>query len=598
MSGTYQHLKPVEVLDPRVIVQNERAYAVLKGGNQVTLKQWTSTSISTSSIQFSVPPPSAAIFVDAKMYIYLPVRLTFTGTPPVGQTLIQALRDAPRAWPISSSINTLQCTINNQSVSINLADMIHCLKYFNTDDELLDGDYSMFPNYPDQTQQYGDLFGSNRSQFSQYADGIKGAVMQRGSYPFTVVANPVSAGVPVTAIIDVAFCEPIVLPPLYFGSSNRSAFFNVSSMDFNITFEGNVAARMWSHDDIGATNVITSSTATFGGMVSGPATAFLGGQLPLLLINYITPKEDMVLSPNMPISYPYFDVQRYVTQQSAVPAAGTTTIQSNNIQLSSIPRRIYIFVRDSNQFLFNNASLPDAFFQISNLSLQFLNKNGLLASASPMQLYNMAKKNHINMHWVDWSGQPLKQAATLTDNLAGIGSLLCIEFATDVGLDSISCPGKLEQAALQVQVTCKNISTRQITPSLYVIAVLEGEFVIPSLGRAMVNVGCISSQDILDAKQMPGYNYADVENVQGGDFFSGLKNFWQQRVLPAVRSFIKEKGISKSLGALGTVLPGPYGQVAKTASEVAKHYGYGDGGVLLGAARLPKKQLKKQVRHY
>ncbi len=614
MSLSYQPLNAVEVRDPRTIVQSQRDYAVLKSGSQTTWKPYSSPSVSNSSIQWSCPPPSGAVFVDSKVYVYIPVRLTFTGSPGSAGNPSQIIRpglDAPRAYPISGSIDTLSATINNQSVNINLADIIHAISHFNTDDELLNGDYSVFPNYPDQAQVYSALRGANRNPLGHYGDGIDGAKMQRGAYPYFIVANPTSEGTPVTAIVDVAFCEPIFLPPFYFGNSNRQAFYNVNTMDFNFTFLGQMANRMWSHCAVdanlaGTPNVITASTATFGGVLGGPTTPLPGGQVPLMLIQYITPQETQIISPQQPLTYPYFDIQRYPTQSGTMIDGARGTIQSNNIQLSSIPRRLYIYVRDSNASLYASPSLTDTFFQINSISVQFMNKSGLLASATAQQLYLMSRKNHCNMNWTQWSGGPAQSSGIGgTLSVSTVGSIVCIEFATDIGLDSLDAPGKLGQFMIQVNADCTNISGRTITPTMYLVPILEGTFTIPELGRAMINIGVITSQDILDAQSKPGYSYADVEAVSGGDFFSGLKNFFTQRVLPHIKTFVNNQGISRTLG----LIPHPAAQVASRAASVL---GYGDdqrggvrAGVLLpqenecyGGRQMEKKSLHQRMKHY
>jgi hypothetical protein len=607
MSLSYQPLNTVLVQDPRVIVNNQRDYAILKGGSQSTYKQWTSTSISNSSIQFSCPPPSGGVFVDRKIMMYLPVKITMTGVVAnIGDTLLYSGYDAPRAFPLSGIIDTLSATINNQSVSINLADLIHTLQHFNSDVKLKNGGYSLTPNYPDQSQQYEDLGGSTRNPLADFSSGLEETVMQRGGFPFSIVSNPVSTVVnqTVTAVVEFAITEQLLLPPFYFGSGNGSALFNVTSMDFNFTFINNAANRMWSHlygAGILGTNPVTSSSVSFGGTTGTSFNSYLpGGTLPLLLIEYITPQETQVLSPNMSISYPYFDIQRYPTQLSSMPAGpNQRTDPSNNIQLSSIPRRLYIFVRDSNQNLYNNMSLTDSYCPITNVSIQFMNKNGLLASASPMQLYMMSVKNGLNMSWTQWSGQANGPQDSL---LATSGGPICVEFATDIGLDSLHAPGKLGQYMLQVQVTYKNTSNRTISPVLYLAPVLEGTFTIPSLGRSLINIGVITSQDILDAQSKPGISYSDIEDVHGGNFFTGIKDFFSKHVLPQLKTFVDNKGISKTLG----MIPHP---LAQTASKVAQTFGYGEGeggvmagegegGVLLGGRQMSRAQLQRRLKNY
>ena len=183
-----------------------------------------------------MPPPSGSVVVDRKMYLYLTQRLTFTGTPPVGQKLLNPNLDAPRAYPIASSLETIQLSVNNQSMSFNCADVIQALMHFNTNESLKNGDYSMTPNCQDQSQQYADLIGSIRSPLQGYGDSNDENVLPRGGFPFTIVSNPVSAGAAVTAVVDVAFCEPLFLSPLYFGEKNGSGFYNVKSQ----TVEGEI----------------------------------------------------------------------------------------------------------------------------------------------------------------------------------------------------------------------------------------------------------------------------------------------------------------------------------------------------------------------
>lgn len=226
MSLSYERLEVTKVKDPITILKNKREYAVLEGGQQVSWKPFTTTSVSTSSIQFSTPPPSGSIIVDRKQYLMLPIRLTFTGTAPVGEVLLNVGQDAPRAFPISSAIDVLQVTINNQGVSINMGDVIQGLLHFHTDEELLNLDYSMTPNMLDQAQSYAALFGANRNPLGFYGDSQDQNIMPRGGFPFTIVSNTNTS-----AVVDMLCCEPLFLSPFYWGLQNESGFYNVTTMD-------------------------------------------------------------------------------------------------------------------------------------------------------------------------------------------------------------------------------------------------------------------------------------------------------------------------------------------------------------------------------
>jgi hypothetical protein len=439
--------------------------------------------------------------------------------------------------------------------------------------------------------------------------------MQRGAFPYTIVSNTATS-----AVVDMVVTEPLFLSPFYWGHANGSGFYNVNTMDFNITFLSQAGNRIWSHDAVssGVPTTITSVSAQFGNFTGAPFSYAGLTTQPLMLFTYITPNETQILPYNMPITYPYFDVQRFPTDGSSTDPGVITSISSNNIQLNSIPRRMYLYIRERNQDLYSTPNNPDTYFSIENISLQFQNKNGLLASASKQQLYEMSVKNHCNMNWTQWSGGPTNAPPPLIGppvsvQYGTIGSIICIEFATDIGLDSIEAPGKLGQYMLQVNVTkCINVSNRTIVPTLYIVIVSEGSFTIEGLGKASTNIGVISSQDILDARQSPFMNYRDVEDINGGNFFSGLKDFGQ-KLLPILRRgneiLRQSQAVSKGL----SLIPHPYAQIG---SQVAKAVGYGEGegvlvggcgycgthqcmcgsgGVVLGGKRLSRAALKKRL---
>lgn len=588
MSSSFQPLEPILVMDPRIIVENKRDYAVLKSGSQTTWKQWTSTSISTNSINFSVPPPSAGVFIDRKIFFVLSVQLTFTGIPPAGVTLLNVNRDAPRAFPIAGSLNNIKMTINNHTMNFESAEFIHALLRFNNGVQLKNCDYSMTPNMYDQSQQYGDLFGTIRSPLFNYGDSQDGTELNRGGFPFQIITNLPGDGTSVmTSVVQATFCEPLFISPLYFGAHNGSGFFNVNAMDFIFNFVSGanaIASRMWSHDDNGGTNVITSATAQFNNF---------GGHQPLLLIQYITPMETQVLSHDMVISYPYFDVQKYVTSIGPVAAGVSTSATSNNIQLNSIPRRMYIYIRQTNSDLYNNPSNTDTYAAITTISLQYLNKSGLLSGATQYDLYKMSAKNHCNMSWTQWSGGPVQRPGTWASVIGTVGSVLCIEFATDIGLDSLDAPGKLNQGMIQVLVNYTNIASRTINFDLYIVPILEGVFTIEGLGRASTNIGVISSKDILDCQAKPWVNYKDIQHVNGGDFFSSLWDFGKK-----VNDFLKRNKVISRLAhsPLGKVLDVATGLPLSTGiGTAAEALGYGEGGVLVGGKRLGRQQLKHRL---
>lgn len=455
MSLSYQPLNPVLVRDPITDVYTTKDYAILKGGNQVTWKRYTTTSISNSSITWSCPPPSGNVFVDRKQYVLLPVRLIFTAPGGLLGPVLNPGNDAPRAFPLNGSLETLQGAVNGQSFSIFISDMVHALTHYNTGIRLHNKDYSLTPTYPDQTQSYADLASGNvRNPLGGYQNGIHECPMQRGGFPFTIVQNTTNQ-----AVVDMVICEPLFLSPWFWGCGDTNGFYNVTTMDFNLTFLSN-ANRFWSHTPLGASNTITNVQAVFSNFTSVFATPFsYSDNQPLMLFKYITPDETQVLSPNMPITYSYYDVQRYPLDfSSAVPSGSISPlglISSNNLQLNSIPRIMYVYARIRNQDLYTpgtGITQTDTYLALENMNVTFANYTGLLSSCDKAQLYQISIKNGCCMNWTQWSGERENDPASWLTPVAQygtIGSVMAVEFATDLGLPSDMCPG-----SKQAQVEC------------------------------------------------------------------------------------------------------------------------------------------------
>ncbi len=595
MSLSFQKLDPVCVFDSRVMLNKYRTFPVLKSGSQTTFKSFTTTSVSTSSIQFSCPPPSGGIIVDRMVFAYFPVRLTFTGIPAVGNTLLNGSNDAPRAFPIAGSIDTLSATINNQSMQINSADIIHALMRYNIDTDLKSRAYSMTPSYQDQSQSYNDIPIGVRNPLSLYQDQPDGAQMARGGFPFTIVSNPTQTigGTILTSVVDVAFCEPLFLSPFYAGKTNETGFVNITTMDFNFNFVSQLANRMWSHNATGTTGVpLLSSSCVFGGLAGGPTTQFSGGLQCQLLFQYITPQETMVIPRNMPVTYPYFDTIRFPTDLAQSTSAVPVTYNSNNIQLNSIPLRIYIYIRERNSDLFGDASHTDTYFKITALTVQFLNSSGLLASATFNAIYDMSRKNGCQLSYTQFGH--LVNNSNFTGTFGTVGSVVCLDLAKDIGLPTLMAPGILAQTMIQIQVTASNISGRTINPTLYVVPVNAGTFTVEGVGQCGLQIGVITPTDVLDCQNNGGINYNDVYDhaFTGGDFWSGIKDFGAKLLpyLQKAHDFIKDnKLVSKVLNAIPQT---------QQFGRIAQDIGYGEGGVSAGGARLHRRDLHNRLSKY
>ncbi len=593
MSLAINPVSTYTVLDPVTDIDSKREYIVLKGGSRVTYKSINSTSYSETSIQFTAPPPSPGVIVSRKIMMKLPVTITFVGdSGDAGQGLLQSGYDAFRAFPISSVMNTMTVSINNTSMSINMSDVIQPLLRYNTGLHIKDRDYSTTPSMMDTYARYESGTNTIRNPLGGYGDAFESA---RGGFKVTVVSNT-----QFEAVVQADLTELLYLSPFVFGRFNKAGLIGVQNMDFNFTF-GNDLSRMWSHAS-GASTTFTSATVAFS--------------QPSLLFKYVTPSQIQPI-PRSAV-YPYFSVNRYPTDSNLSFTPGQTrTLSTQNIQLQSIPRRLYIFARRKNSD--QTVNTTDTFFGIQNISVNWNNYSGLLSSASQQDLYKISIKNGCNMTFSQWSGGPTTTMSGLDiDEVGTVGSVLCLEMGTDIALNEVEAPGQLGTYQLQMDISVQNINlTDTITPSLYVVVVSEGTFTIQN-NNAIAQIGVLSKNDVLNSAKSGQISYNMIKDAYGGDFLSGMKEFGK-KALKGIRQVGKVVGpaakaalpiIIKNLpkllkllpliglGAGGQQLPAGYGAPPVGGRKRRKKAGRPKkkrGGILAGGQVMSRAELRRRL---
>lgn len=541
MSLAIEKVRPVTVHDPRV-VQQERVQPVLKGGQEVLYKAYTTNSISSSSITFHCPPPSQHLYVDRKVHLRLPVTITIPAQAVTGivadKYMIDADKFAIRSFPLQKAMETIQMTINNQSMSINIGDMLSALEHFNMSNKLRTIDFSKCATYPcSASQVFGALSaGSARSPMAEWEDAAWGEVPKKPS--FTVSANPITTeDASSECTLSFVSTEPLFLSPLFWGdcADNDSAFYGVKTMDFTFNFVGSAGNRMiaidgngiWANDADARASTLRCE-ASFNSAVDGESAA--------LLFQYITPQlVDRGSSMQKVLNYPYVSIERYlnnVSVNSIASGSSLGSLSSNNVQLNSVPSKLYIFGRLSKSQLQKNPYSPDCFIQLKNLQLQWGNRSGLLGSASEQQRYDIAVRAGCTLSYADWACLPLNNDTAGADygkaaqQYRGCGTIQAID-PIDLGLDSLCAPGKLDQITLQVQCDATNYSGITVNDvDFMVVAVSQGIFTLFN-GQASSLIGVLNSNDILNSHEQTAselISYADARSMYGGNFLSDLKS--------------------------------------------------------------------------
>jgi major capsid protein len=493
MSLSYHPLNLVQTLEPRTKIYNERDYCILRGGERSSWKPNVSTSYSDTSIQFTAPPPNPKILVDRKVLLNVNALVTLNGNTGSAALLYVPANnnDALRSHALQRIITTQAVTLNNTTVSSNASDVADPLFWYWSDAHKREIDDSLSPCMLDQSFNYADLQGGSRNPLNNYNSSISGADIARGAFPIQVITNT-----PTQAVLLVSLTDYLYLPPFLSDGKDGPGFIGLQTLDFNFTL-GNLSL-LWSSFNPSVTSVVATIAGTVSGVTPPP---------PQLLFNYITP--DPLMKVPSSCVYPYYSVQRYPTSGGSIANGVSTTLSSNNIQLKSIPNKIYLFVRRRNAD--QTYATTNTFLQINGISLDWNNNSGLLSSATPMDLYHMSVQNGLQMSWNQWNSH--------------VGGMMCISFARDICLDSSEAPGMLGTYQLYVELDVTNISGATLNVDFYIVTVSEGTFTITD-NSAIANIGVVSANDVLSSINAPEVPYNDLIDQRGGAFFDNIKKFF------------------------------------------------------------------------
>jgi len=608
-----QDFVKVLVKDDRLNVTDAVSYAVHKGGQNMTSAQFNAISQSASSVTFNIQVPSEQTIIDRRVLWRSTVllKLAVTGSASnVGQMPINyGVTDALSAFPLHQLASVMTATINNNSVSINIRDVLPAILRFNDRRELQR--YNGYtPVMYDLLAQYGDGVGALLNSLGSWANSADNDLLPRGSFQLdgisagvdglTALPSPLVAPVPlangVTQYIYIQFTvtEPLLLSPFIFADpkANNQGFYGVQNMNF--VFNIGDASRVWRS----ANNTAGAGATPYGSTVitSASVVSFANSQL---IFNFLTPHPSDLLPARNAV--PYYELPRFITSNLSQIAGFTPSstaltpsavqIKTSSLQLNQIPDKLIIQVR--NPLSSTAWGQPDAFLSIQGVSINFNNQSGILASATQQDLYRYSVENGSNQSWLEFSG-----FATVPDNVTGMGkkiptsgSLLILEFGKDIQLtEDYYSAGSLGNFNLQINLTVANQFPYAITPEIVLITMNSGLFV-NERGTSSTYTGILTKQDVLEASAQQAVFQSSVKRMVGGGFLDSLKSV-AGHVLPHLLKHGKEhlgkmdhpvaKGISSALGAMG------YGSSGGGVSGGGSSGGGVSGGRMKLADRLMK----------
>lgn len=515
----------VNVQDPTMWLDEPVVFALHRSGERLTYYPQLTSNSSNSNTTFEVTVPSLDTVTDRAIYLQMPVTVDFAGTAPVGQNLLQTGCDAFRAWPLQSVMSTLEIQINGTSYTQDQNRMVPYLTRINGFNNFTNYAMSTTPHYMDQSQTYDQLVGSIRNPLGGFGDSTGGTNTPRGAYPMRVVTNTNTA-----AQITATIIEPIMISPLIWGDAMKKGLCGVDRFVVKITWSTNLA-RIWSHTNAGGSVFTTPPVVTFG--------------QPQLNLRYISPQRIYRQPDTFLYGLDSYRIYNTPTNTVLAPGSNAQQFSLNNIQLCTVPDMMILFARKRDADL--TYLDADVFATITNVNITYGVQNGILASATQADLYQIARRNNVAMSWEEWSGLPISNLLGSTNAvLAGAGSILPLRIGIDIPVEAEKSPGVSVNTNVTVYLTIQNPSPQPVNYDLYLLTLDKGTWSIQSK-RAITETGIISQVAAVEAQTVaPTLMYSRESNgMYGSGFFdslwSGIKkvgNFVANEAVPFVANTV------------------------------------------------------------
>jgi len=555
-----QDFKTVKVLDDRLMVTDEISYAVIKGAQNNTVSRYPAIAKSTSQLVFNVQVPSEQTLIDRRVLIRNRWQVTLSGNAPAGGYLVNVgSTDALAPFPCSQSFSTIQSTINNNTVNINMQDVINALLRSNDQRELFAFNGTT-PTAFDTYQSYNDALLANNNPLGSYVNVSDNDLQPRGGFNIiSITGNTINAtGAPVARTVVVTFetAEPIMCSPWLFADPkcNAQAIYGVTNLNFTFNLSAN-ANRLWRSANAYITSAVVSDVLESE-----------------LIFTFLTPHASDLMSARNVV--PYYEVPRYITSFSAVPT-GDRSLISNTLQLNQVPDKLMIFVRP--RLAGQTVSTPDYFLPIKGIKINWNNQSGLLSNATAYDLYRYSRKAGSNQTWQEFSGYAWKAdpAGGSGAQVKTSGSMLMLNMGEAVQItEDWYAPSSIGNFNLQFEILVDQNTGAPADFELVLITINSG-VMVTERGSTSIFTAVLDKQTVLDASQKEAYSGADVKRMVGGGFLDSLK---------AVAGKVLPKALPVAKAILGQV----DNKYAKAGADVLGALGYGRSGGGGSGGRLKK----------
>jgi hypothetical protein len=554
-------IKPVLVQDPLLALDDKMAYAVYRGGANVSTQQFNATSQSSTSHVYNIQVPSTSIVMSRQLIWGSDITFTVEGVPIAGKFLVNYGTDTILApFVLNQLCSNMNCQINNTTVQLPVNQVLDPLLR-SIDKANIDRWNSSTPTQLDYFglySQFGDATFPNQvaSPFNGAFQILDRSSPPRGAFPVSIVDFTTGVA-PTTAstklLITVRVAEPIFVSPFIFGDGEgQSGLTGLTQININCQMDALgsralrwIAAVGYAPKSITAVNYANS----------------------YIECKFLSPKpSDLIPQTTITPLATYTNYILPATSSVASTDLATKTLTSNAIMLNSYPDKVFIFVRDAQRNL--KPENADVYCAIEGVSITLGAQSGLLSNFRNVDLYRASYEAGSQQTWFEFTGIASANSDGSSIGIRAImsGSVLCLDFGQTINIpEDYFAPGSLSTTQFQVTVRYSNTTGIGINPELNCMFMNSGILSTSNGSSSAYTSGVLSKQVVLDANLGEPVKPMELNRLVGGaGLFNGFKAF-ASKMLPRLPSVAKH-----ILGAVDH-------PVAGETAKVLGHMGYGEG---------------------
>lgn len=630
------------IQDDRLMVTDKVRYAVLKGAANNTVVPYqaisginTGNATATDTLQsltWNIQVPSQEVVIDRLAMVYYRVNILYSKTVAAGgfndwvwnpsgqaQTSVNPADtatfssvDCLNAFPVSQCMQTIQATINNTTVAMNVQDTLNLLLRFH-DSRSLNEYMGLCPYLTDRMGIYNAPQNSSTAFQAAGVSILDEAFVPRSAFPVRIIGVNTVANNNTAATVNVEYevWEPLLVSPFVWAHPECACQGMYGIQNMSIVANFGSATRMARSLAQRNSGVVTSTASITGVKINNAQ----------LYLNYLTPQPTSVNVPRNVV--PYYEVPRYyladgiqvagsVPVDRALPFVSATSgeVRSNNLQLNQIPDKLIIAFEPTSIAGVNyntSTAVPDFYAVVRSLSINFNNQAGLLSTWTQKDLFHASRDAGSKQSWYEFSGQiqapAVPQSGLATGlaftnaitfgptNLPTTGSIVMLQFGKDIELPDYYASGSIGNFNLQINANIGHYQNSNVTYRMTVICVNSGVFVSEK-GTSNPYTALLRKEDVLNASAMEPMGHGEFNRMVGGGFLDKLKSIgssvWSSAkpILKMLSPFVQKslesssnpyaKTASKVLGAVSPQLLG---------DGMGRGVGAGDEGRLMRHAR-------------